>query len=90
MVDFLSGVIFALSLTAALFFVRFWRQTADRLFAIFALAFTVFAISRLVLAVMDEGNEARTWVYVLRLAAFMLIVVAIADKNRAASRSSAQ
>ena len=84
MVDFLSGVIFALSLTATLFFFRYWRQTADRLFAIFALAFVVFAASRIVLALLEEGNEARTWVYLLRLVAFLLIVVGIVDKNRVA------
>ena len=86
MANFLSGVIFGLSLTAALFFLRFWRQTADRLFAFFALAFAVFGTSRLVLAVLDEQNEARTWVYVVRLAAFVLIAVAIVDKNRARQR----
>jgi hypothetical protein len=87
MADFLSGVIFAGSLTAALFFLRFWRQTGDRLFAIFALAFTLFAVSRLGLALLDESNEARTWVYLLRLATFLLIIVAVVDKNRPRSRS---
>jgi Na+/melibiose symporter-like transporter len=87
MVDFLSGVIFALSLTASVFFVRFWRQSADRLFAIFALAFATFAASRLVLALLEEGDEARTWVYLLRLVAFVLIVVAVVDKNRAGTRA---
>lgn len=87
MVNFLSGVICAGSLTAALFFLRFWRQTGDRLFAIFSLAFALFAASRLVLALLDEGNEARTWVYLLRLAAFILIIVAVVDKNRARSPS---
>jgi hypothetical protein len=87
MVEFLSGVIFAGSLTAALFFLRFWRQSGDRLFAIFALAFAVFALSRLGLAVLDEANEARSWVYLLRLATFVLIIVAIVDKNRDAPRS---
>jgi uncharacterized membrane protein HdeD (DUF308 family) len=84
--DFLSGVIFAGSLTAALFFLRFWRQTADRLFAIFSLAFTLFAVNRLLLAILDESNEARTWVYVMRLVSFVLIIAAVADKNRARTR----
>ena len=82
MVEFLSGVIFAGSLTAALFFFRFWRPSGDRLFAIFAFAFVLFAASRLGLAVLDEANEARAWVYLLRLATFVLIIVAIVDKNR--------
>ena len=87
MAEFLSGVIFAGALTAALFFLRFWRQTSDRLFAIFALAFGLFAGSRLLLAVLDESNEARTWVYVLRLVTFLLIIAAVVDKNRSAGRS---
>ena len=87
MVDVLSCVIFALALTASLYFVKFWRQSQDRLFAIFALAFAVLGTSRLVLAVLDEDNEARTWVYALRLAAFVLIVAAVIDKNRASSRT---
>ena len=86
MADFLSGVIFAGSLTAALFFLRFWRQSGDRLFAIFALAFSLLAGSRLLLAILDESNEARTWVYLLRLATFVLIIIAVIDKNRSSAR----
>jgi hypothetical protein len=82
MVEFLSGVIFAGGFVAALFFLRFWRETGDRLFAIFALAFAIFALSRLGLAALDESNEARTWVYLLRLVTFVLIIVAVVDKNR--------
>jgi hypothetical protein len=88
MAEFLSGVIFAGGLTAALFFLRFWRQTGDRLFAIFALAFALFAGSRLALVIIDESNEARAWVYLLRLATFLLIIVAILDKNRARATGS--
>jgi hypothetical protein len=87
MVEFLSGVIFAGSLTAALFFLRFWRQTADRLFAIFAVAFALFAVSRLALVILDETNEARAWVYLLRLATFVLIIAAVLDKNRPRARA---
>ena len=88
MVDFLSGVICAGSLTAALFFLRFWRQSGDRLFAIFSLAFVLLAVSRLLLAALDEANEARTWVYLLRLATFVLIIAAVVDKNRSPTRGS--
>lgn len=83
MIDFLSGATMLASFAIALFFLRYWRQTADRLFAIFALAFTVFACSRIFLTILDEANEARPYVYLLRLAAFVLIIVAIVDKNRA-------
>lgn len=87
MAEFLSGVIFAGALTAALYFIRFWRQTGDRLFATFALAFGVMAINRLLLTVLDESNEARPWVYLMRLAAFVLIIAAVVDKNRVRGRA---
>lgn len=86
--SFLSGSIFVTSLVAALFFLRFWRQSGDRLFAIFAAAFTVFAANRLVLVGLDESNEARTYVYLIRLLAFVLIAAAIIDKNRSPANDS--
>jgi hypothetical protein len=84
--SFLGGVIFLGCLVAALFFLRFWVQSRDRLFAMFALAFAVLALNRGVLAGLDETNEARTYVYLARLLAFLLIAVAIVDKNRSARR----
>lgn len=84
--SFLSGVIFLGSLVAALFFLRFWVQSRDRLFAMFALAFAVLGVNRLVLVVLDESNEARVYVYLVRLLAFLLIAVAIVDKNRPGQR----
>jgi drug/metabolite transporter superfamily protein YnfA len=66
----------------ALFFFRYWQQTRDRLFLIFAAGFLTFAVSRLILAFLDEGDEGRVFVYTLRLLAFALILAAIIDKNR--------
>lgn len=68
---------------AALFFLRFWRDTRDELFLSFALAFLLLAAGQLVLALGGIPDEQRSWVYLLRLAAFVLILVAIARKNRA-------
>lgn len=64
---------------AALFFARFWRETKDRLFALFALAFGVMAVSRAVTGIQAETHE---YVYVVRLVAFIVIALAIIDKNR--------
>ena len=86
MAEFLSGVVCAGSLTAALFFLRFWRGSGDRLFALFALAFAMMGGNRLLLTVLGEENEARTYAYLIRLAAFVVIIVAIVDKNRAGRR----
>jgi hypothetical protein len=69
---------------AGLFFLRFWRDTNDRLFSMFAFAFFVLAINRVVAGLLPESD--RHWVYWVRFAAFALILLAILDKNRAGTR----
>ena len=82
---FLLGVTTMGCLTVAVFFARFHRDTGDRFFAYFALAFAVFAVNRFVLLFLDEADEARTWVYLVRLLAFALIIAAVVQKNRRAT-----
>lgn len=83
MFEFLAGASFVAAVAIALFFARFWRDTGDRFFALFALAFAIFAANRLALTILDDESEARTVIYLARAAAFGLIVAAIVDKNRA-------
>ena len=80
--DFVSGATMAAALVIALLFFRYWRQSRDRLFLMFALGFLVFSVSRLILAFLEEDDEGRVYVYGLRLIAFLLILAAIVDKNR--------
>lgn len=80
--DFLSGFTAMGYLMAALFFLRFWKGTRDRLFAIFALAFGILALQRFGLTVTGEASERGNPFYLLRLLAFVLILIAIVDKNR--------
>jgi hypothetical protein len=80
--NFLLGLVVMACAAAGLFFIRFWRKTHDRLFAIFALAFWCLGANWLALAFINR-DEVRTWLYVIRLAAFVLILIGIADKNRA-------
>jgi hypothetical protein len=87
-IDFLSGASLLAAAAIALFFLRFWRDTGDRFFGFFSLAFLVFALNRLALVLLDTDDESRTWVYVARLAAFVLIIVAIVDKNRPRAQPS--
>jgi len=82
MEDFLLGGIAMGSAIAAIFFLRFWRDTGDRLFAIFAASFLLLGISRLGLAVSAGLLESHTHWYWFRFAAFLLILLAIVDKNR--------
>lgn len=81
MEDFLQGATAMASAVAALFFWKFWTQTKDRLFGIFGLAFAAFAVSRLLLVLVTQGSEQRTYIYVGRLLMYLLILYAIADKN---------
>jgi hypothetical protein len=82
MTRLLSGALIAGYLLVALFFLRFWTTTRDRLFALFAAAFSVLAIQRLALSLTAETMEDQTLFYLLRLAAFVVIIYAIVDKNR--------
>ncbi len=87
--DVLLGALAMASTIAGLFFLRFWRDTRDRLFLMFALAFWALAVNWFGLGMMrDSTIEAKTPFYVVRLLGFLLIVVAIADKNRATARTT--
>ena len=66
---------------AAVFFLRFWRKTRDRLFALFSLAFWLLMLNWLALA-FTVRDEVRTALYAIRLVAFLVILLAIFDKNR--------
>lgn len=86
-VTLLAGATCFGSAIAALFFLRFWRDTRDRLFLFFAVAFAIFAVNRLLLTVIDDAEgDGRTGLYLVRAAAFAMIVLAIVDKNRPGRR----
>lgn len=78
----MSGMLVTGYLVAALFFLRFWTQSRDRLFVMFAVAFGLLAVQRLAVTVSSAPMEVQTMFYLLRLIAFGVIVVAIIDKNR--------
>jgi hypothetical protein len=80
--DFTAGLLVMGYLIAALFFARFYRDTRDRLFLWFAAGFAMLAIQRTSLAAADLLPLDPIWYYVVRLAAFVLILAAIVDKNR--------
>jgi uncharacterized membrane protein len=84
--EFLSGTVFALCCVAGLFFLRFWRKTRDRFFAYFAASFFLMALHRVVLLAIRGSDEHVIVAYLIRLLAFVLILVAIVDKNRVPKR----
>ncbi len=79
--NFLSGAITAGHVLVGLFFLRFWQRTHDRLFAMFAIAFWLLAANQAIIALADIAREYESWVYLLRAAAFSLIIGAILAKN---------
>jgi hypothetical protein len=86
MYQLLTGMLMILSLVAALFFALSWRRSGDRFFLIFALAFTLLGIERLILGILNLPESPLLSIYIVRLIAFLLIIVAIVDKNRTALR----
>jgi hypothetical protein len=87
---FLMGTIAMACFVAGLFFLRFWRDTRDRLFVIFAMAFWLLGLTRLLLAWAANQSETQNhYLYWLRFAAFALILFAIVDKNRPRAKAEA-
>ena len=81
MYDFLTGVATAGFLIAAVFFFRFWKTTQDTFFAILGIAFVLFAANQAAVALLEVSREEQSWIYVLRLVGFALLLVAITQKN---------
>jgi len=81
----LAGAMIAGYAVAALFFLRFWSQSRDRLFAMFSAAFLLMALQRVALVVNQARTDTIVWPYAIRLLAFLLILWAIVDKNRKGS-----
>jgi hypothetical protein len=86
MIEFLSGAVTLAFVVAAMYFLRFWRKTSDRLFASFALAFTLLALNQLAVAVFADADERSGYSYVLRVLGFVLILYAIIEKNMRSRR----
>lgn len=82
---FLSGAVVLGFFVCGLFFLRFWRRTRDELFLAFALAFSLLGVGQTVVALAEMPTEEKGALYLIRLAAFLLILLAIYRKNRALS-----
>jgi uncharacterized membrane protein HdeD (DUF308 family) len=78
----LLGAVAMANLVAGLFFLRFWQQSRDRFFMLFASSFFLEAVNRAALALSPQPNDGSPIFYCVRLLAFVLILAAIADKNR--------
>lgn len=79
---FLLGIIVTGSLAAAGFFFRFWRKTGDLLFLAFSLAFFIEGVNRASFLSLDDPTGGSVIAYSIRLVSYLLILAAIAHKNR--------
>ena len=77
--QFLRGILTLGFAIAGLFFLRFWSKTKERLFGLFSMAFFVLAVNRSMIAFLPEVGA---YLYLIRLAAFLIILYAIWDANR--------
>lgn len=82
----LSGGLAMLYAVIGLFFLKFHSRAHDRLFLLFAIAFFMLAVQRVLLTFVRDWGENVIWLYGLRLLAFVLIIMAIAGKNRMTAR----
>jgi hypothetical protein len=87
---FLAGICLATFAASGLFFLKFWRASQDRFFLYFAIACWFISFERLVAffvqGMLDSNQppppEGVSWVYLIRLCAFILIILAFYEKNR--------
>jgi hypothetical protein len=78
---FIAGMITSGYLVISLFFLKFWNRSGDLLFIAFSAAFFLLAANQFLLAVGGVPAEEQSWVFLLRIAAFLLIALAIVHKN---------
>jgi uncharacterized membrane protein HdeD (DUF308 family) len=77
----LIGAIAMACFVASLFFFRSWRQTKDRFFVYFGTSFLIEGVNRVALGLSADPNEGAPLFYIVRFISFVLIILAIADKN---------
>ena len=78
---FTAGALTLGWLAIGVFFLKFWRRTGDGLFLAFAIAFALLATNQAVPVLFGVPSEDQGYIYLLRLAAFLLIILAVFRKN---------
>ncbi|KAB2908595.1 MAG: hypothetical protein F9K40_04235 [Kofleriaceae bacterium] len=79
----LFGGLIASCFFASVFFFRFWSRTRDRFHLFFASAMILLGVNwGAVAATTTADSEPHSELYLARLLAFVLILVAIVDRNR--------
>lgn len=85
--DFLGGATSMGFAIAALLFLKFWQRTREGLFLAFSAAFLLLGTNQALLTLTRIPLEERSSLYLIRLAAFTLIIGALWWQNRKGRRS---
>ena len=80
--QFLYGAVVMGFAVACLLFLSYWRRTRQALFLTFAACFFLLSVNYAWLALTNIPVEERSPLYLVRLLAFGLIIVAIVQSNR--------
>jgi hypothetical protein len=76
--DFLRGALAMACFAIGLFFLRYWRETRDRLFPMFSAGFWLLGLNWTLATLAPRLGE---YANALRFLAFVLIALAVVDKN---------
>jgi hypothetical protein len=79
--QFVGGLLTMGYVVLGVFFLKFWKRTRDPLFVMFACAFWLMAVNGFAVTVSNGYELDVVWSYLLRLLAFVLIIIAIVRKN---------
>lgn len=86
--SYLNGATMMGCLVVSMIFLKTYRETKDRFFTMFSLAFLLFAVDRIALVISGGVDELNLAVYGIRCLGFILIICAVVDKNRPRPSSS--
>jgi hypothetical protein len=83
---FLAGVQASAAAAVAISFARMHRRMRDLLFVWFSAAFALLAVERVLTLTLTQqnGETSSPLLYLVRILAFTLILIAIVQKNRSA------
>ena len=79
---FLQGAITLACFAIGIKFLKYWRLSRDRFFVWFAIAFWMFGTGWILRVFLPDIGEHGYLVFVPRVLGFVLILIAILDKNR--------
>jgi hypothetical protein len=81
LVALVAGLLAGGFAVCGVFFLKFWFRTRDSLFLAFAIAFWLMAVNQAAPPMLGAPRESIGGIYLIRLAAFVLIILAVLQKN---------